>query len=157
MVESVTLEASTFQPPPLRFEAGTPSIAEVIGLGAAIDYINAIGKEECHTHLHALQQDAAWKLSSIRGLKLIGTAAQKGPILSFFIEGVHALDLGTMLGLKGIAIRTGHLCAQPLLNRFKQRSLARLSFGIYNTFDEIEKACSAIREIIQSLNPNLLG
>ena len=153
MIESVTMEKSTFQAPPLKFEAGTPSIASVIGLGAAIDYIQEIGREAIDEWQKKLVTFAMEKLQRIRGIKIIGMSKERGPIISFTLEGVHPLDLGTLLGLKGIAVRTGHLCAQPTMKRFGVQSLARLSFGIYNTIEEIDTTIQAIKEGAIILKP----
>jgi len=155
MIETVTMEGSTYQEPPLKFEAGTPPIAEVMGLGAAIDYIESIGSENIHEHLNQLMEYATQKLQEIPGLKIMGTAQNKGPIISFVMDDLHPLDLGTLLGLKGIAIRTGHLCAQPALNRLGAPSLARISFGMYNQTSDIDLAVSAIQEGALLLKPEL--
>jgi len=155
MIETVTMEESTFQDPPLRFEAGTPSIAEVIGLGAAIDYIESLGRENIQEWLDHLMAHATEKLLHVSGLKIIGTAKKKGPIISFLLDDLHPLDLGTLLGLKGIAIRTGHLCAQPALARFGVKSLARISLGIYNTLTDIDNAVEAIQEGALLLKPEV--
>lgn len=155
MIETVTMEESTFQDPPLRFEAGTPSIAEVIGLGAAIDYIESLGRENIQEWLDHLMAHATEKLLHVSGLKIIGTAKKKGPIISFLLDDLHPLDLGTLLGLKGIAIRTGHLCAQPALARFGVKSLARISLGIYNTLTDIDIAVEAIQEGALLLKPEV--
>ncbi|NGX44996.1 MAG: Cysteine desulfurase [Chlamydiae bacterium] len=138
MIEKVTLKETTFQKPPLKFEAGTPSIAQVMGLGAALDFIQSLGLE----HIAAWEEDlltyATEQLSAVPGLKIIGTAQKKSAIISFILEGVHPLDLGTLLDLEGIALRTGHHCAQPLLNRFGLESTARLSFAPFNTREEVD-------------------
>lgn len=155
MIETVTMEESTFQDPPLRFEAGTPSIAEVIGLGAAIDYIESLGRENIEEWLGHLLSHATKKLLNVSGLKIIGTAKKKGPIISFVLDDLHPLDLGTLLGLKGIAIRTGHLCAQPALSRFGFKSVARISLGIYNTLSDIDNAVEAIQEGALLLKPEV--
>lgn len=155
MIEEVYMDHSTFQEAPLKFEAGTPSIAEVIGLGAAIDYIESIGREAIDLWQNKLLHHATEKLQEVKGLRIIGTAKQKGAIISFALAELHPLDLGTILGLKGIAIRTGHLCAQPTLRRFGQEALARLSFGIYNTHDEIDLCVHAIKEAAVLLKPEM--
>ena len=155
MIEEVTLEKTTFQKPPLKFEAGTPSIAEVIGLGAAIDYVQSIGLKAIHEWEEKLLHYATEKMSQIHGLHLYGTAPEKGGIISFTIEGMHPLDLGTILGLKGVAIRTGHLCAQPLLKRFGVEALARISFGLYNTFEDIDAFLHALKEAVILLKPEV--
>ncbi|NGX51386.1 MAG: Cysteine desulfurase [Chlamydiae bacterium] len=146
MIEEVYLDHSTFQRAPLKFEAGTPSIAEVVALGAAIDYIESIGREAIDSWQDELLIDATDKLLQIKGVRIIGRAAKKSSIISFTMDGLHPFDLGTLLGLKGIAIRTGHLCAQPLLRRFGMSALCRLSFGVYNTHEEIDFTLQAIRE-----------
>ncbi|MCB1106651.1 MAG: cysteine desulfurase [Chlamydiia bacterium] len=155
MVESVTMEKATYQKPPLKFEAGTPSIAEVIGLGAAIDYIESLGRERIDQWLKHLLHYATEKLQHVSGLKIIGTAKEKSSIISFVLEDLHPLDLGTLLGLRGIAIRTGSLCAQPTLKRFGLSSLARISFGVYNTTEEIDHTTAAIQEGAFLLRPEL--
>lgn len=153
MIETVTMEKTTFQKTPLKFEAGTPAIAEVIGLGIAIDYISAIGKEAIQTWEEKLTLHATERLQKVPGLTLIGNPKKRGPILSFTIKNHHPLDLGTLLGLKGIAIRTGHLCAQPALARLGHSALARFSFAAYNTYDEINAATEALHEAALLLNP----
>ncbi len=153
MVELCRFEKSTYQKPPLRFEAGTPMIAEVIALGSALAFIDSIGRDNILAYEYRLLQVATEKLSKIEGFKIIGTAKDKGPIISFVIEGVHPLDLGTMLSLKGVAIRTGHMCAQPTLKKFGVSSLSRISFGIYNTMDEIDEFIYLLQEVLLLLRP----
>ena len=153
MIEDVTFEKTTFQKPPLKFEAGTPSIAEVIGLGAAIDYVEAIGLAQIHEWEQKLLCYAVKKLSEISSVHFHGTAKKKGGIISFTLDGVHPLDLGTILGLKGIAIRTGHLCAQPVLKHFGVEALARISFGVYNTYEDVDVFLHALKEAIVLLKP----
>lgn len=151
MIEKVTLQETIFQPPPLRFEAGTPSIGEVIGLGAAIDYLNNLGLETIAKWEEQLTVYATEKLLQIPGLKIIGTAKNKGPIISFIVDKVHHLDLATMLDLQDIAIRSGHHCAQPLLQHFGLTGTCRISFGIFNTFEEIDRCIEALKKIIPQL------
>lgn len=141
MIARVEKEHTTYQAPPLRFEAGTPIIASVIALRTALEFVQQNIKP-C-----PLLQVATKKLLEIPGLKIIGTAPQKGPIITFHIEGVHPLDLTTLLDLKNIAIRSGHLCAQPLLRKFALEQAARISFGLYNTEEEIDLFASAVAEI----------
>lgn len=155
MIEEVTFEKTTYQPLPLKFEAGTPSIAEVIGLGAAIDYVESIGRPAIHEWEQKLLHYATEKLQSVTGIKFYGTAASKGGIISFTVEGMHPLDLGTILGLKGIAIRTGHLCAQPVLKRFEVEALARISFGMYNTYEDVDTFLHALKEATILLKPEM--
>ncbi len=151
MVETVTFEKTTYQKPPLKFEAGTPQIAEVIGLGAAIDYLNHVGLSTIGAHEHKLLQEATQKLLEIPGLRILGTAPNKSAIISFVIEGIHPLDLGTLLDVRGIAVRTGHHCAQPLLRRFGLTAATRVSFGIYNTSEDIGALIRALKEILNIL------
>jgi cysteine desulfurase / selenocysteine lyase len=155
MIDEVFIDYATYQNAPLKFEAGTPSIVEVIGLGVAIDYIESIGRKAIDTWQNKLLQAATEKLLELKGVRLIGTAAEKTSILSFTLEGLHPLDLGTILGLKGIAIRTGHLCAQPTLRHFGVNALARLAFGVYNTHEEIDLCIHAIKEAAVLLKPEM--
>ncbi len=154
MVETVTFEKTTYQKPPLKFEAGTPMIAEVIGLGAALDYLSRVGLSAIAAKEHQLLTQATQKLLEIPKLRILGTAAHKGAIITFVVEGVHPLDLGTMLDLKGIAVRTGHHCAQPLLRRFGLTAATRVSFGLYNTSDDIDALMRALKEILPQLKIN---
>ena len=151
MVETVTFEKTTYQKPPLKFEAGTPQIAEVIGLGAALDYLNHVGLSTIGAHEDKLLQMATEQLLEIPGLRILGTAPNKSAIISFVIEGIHPLDLGTLLDVRGIAVRTGHHCAQPLLRRFGLTAATRVSFGIYNTSEDIEALIRALKEILTIL------
>lgn len=153
MIELVEIEKSTFQKPPFKFEAGTPSIAPIMGLGAAIDYIQEIGRKKIDQWEKKLTTYALETFQAIEKIKIIGAPKKRGPIISFLLEGIHPLDLGTFLDLKGIAIRTGHLCAYPTMKRLGVDSLARLSFGIYNTIEEIDQIAFSIREAISVLNP----
>ena len=151
MIKDVTFAKTTFQESPLKFEAGTPPIAQVIGLGAAIKYFNAIDKVALYKHEMNLLQLTTELLMEIPGVHIYGRAKNKGPIVSFTIDGVHTLDLGTLLALKGIAIRTGTLCAQPALNRLNLQTLARISFGLYNTEEEIYQCIESIKETLALL------
>lgn len=153
MIESVTMEKSTFQKAPLKFEAGTPSIASVVGFGAAISYIEGIGINAIDEWQKKLVTYAMEKLKHVSGIKIIGEPKESGPIISFNLEDVHPLDLGTLLGLKGVAIRTGHLCAQPTMKRLGVSALARISFGVYNTLEEIDTMIHAIKEGAIILKP----
>ena len=155
MINKVTMQETTYQEPPLKFEAGTPMIAQVIGLGAAITYLDELGMESVYEWKQRLLERATAKLSDIKEVKLLGTAEKKGPIISFVVEGLHALDVGTLMGLKGYAMRTGHQCAQPTLKHFCVPSMARISFGIYNTFEEIDSFVESLRETILLLQPQL--
>lgn len=151
MIEKVLLERSTYAGLPLKFEAGTPMIAEVIGLGAAIDYLLSIGMESIHKHENELLTYASNRLLEFPFLSILGTAREKGAIISFKIEGIHPLDLATLLDCRGIAIRTGHLCSQPAMERFNLNAVARISFGLYNTQEEIDHFLQALHSICELL------
>jgi len=155
MVETVTMRSATFQAPPLKFEAGTPMIGEVIGLGEAITFIESIGRERMAAWGKELMEHATKRLQEIKGLKIIGTADRKGALISFSIDGVHPLDIGTLLDIRGIAVRTGQLCAQPLLQRFNLSTMTRISFGVYNTFEEVDHFINALKEALLLLRPSL--
>jgi cysteine desulfurase/selenocysteine lyase len=151
MIETVTFSKTSYNVPPLKFEAGTPMIAEVIGLGASIDYIESISLECIQGWEHELVKHATARLQEIEGLRIIGTASDKGSLISFVVKGVHALDIGTLLDLRGIAIRTGHHCAQPVMNFFGVPATARASFAFYNTKEEVDQFAQALQEVIQLL------
>ncbi|MDJ0609492.1 MAG: cysteine desulfurase [Kiloniellales bacterium] len=147
MIRSVTFEKSTFAPPPHRFEAGTPPIVEVIGLGAAIDYVSAIGMERIAAHESKLLQRATQKLSAIEGLRIYGTQPGKCGIVSFTLDGAHAHDLGTIVDREGVAVRVGHHCAMPLMQRLGVAATARASFGLYNTLDEVDALAGSLEKV----------
>ena len=147
MILSVTFERTTYAPIPHKFEAGTPPIAEVIGLGAAIDYLSAIGIGQIKAHEDELLRHATERLGSMPGVRLIGTAKEKAAVLSFELEGIHPHDVGTLLNEEGIAVRTGHHCAQPVMQRFGVPATVRASFAFYNTLYEIDALAAAIRKV----------
>ena len=151
MIEKVTFEKTTYNILPMKFEAGTPMIAEVIGLGAAVDYVEKLGLDHIHHYEHSLLLHATEAISTINGLRIIGTAQEKAAIISFVVEGIHPLDLGTMLDLRGVAIRTGHHCAQPVMKHFNVTSTARASFAFYNNKDEIERFAQALGDAVRKL------
>lgn len=155
MIDEVTLDSSSFQHPPMKFEAGTPMIAEVIGLGEAIDFIESIGRDRIAAWEQSLLEYATNRLSEIKGLRIIGTAPKKGAIISFVIDDLHPLDIGTLLDIRGIAVRTGQLCAQPTLKSFNVPSLTRISFALYNTFEEIDILVDALKDVTLLLRPAL--
>lgn len=144
MIETVAFDKVTFAPVPHKFEAGTPDIAGVIGLGAAINYLNQIGMKNVFEHEQALLNTAESALLAISGLRIIGTAKPKVGVISFVIDGVHPHDIGTVLDHEGIAIRAGHHCAMPLMQRFQVPATARASFGIYNDQADIDKLIEAL-------------
>ncbi|WP_370454734.1 family 2A encapsulin nanocompartment cargo protein cysteine desulfurase [Herbaspirillum sp. SJZ099] len=138
MIADVTFEKTVFQPLPNTFEAGTGNIADAVGLGAAIDYVNRIGIENIAGYEHALLEYGMQKLGEIKGLRLIGTAAHKASVMSFVLDGYSTEEVGKALNQEGIAVRTGHHCAQPILRRFGVETTVRPSLAFYNTFDEID-------------------
>lgn len=149
MIKTVTFEKTTYADLPNKFEAGTPAIASQIGLGAAIDYLNIIGREKAAVYEHELLNYATQRLSAIEGVRIIGTAKEKLSVLSFTIENVHPHDIGTILDQQGIAIRAGHHCAQPVMQRFKIPATARASFAFYNTKQEVDLLADAIEKVIE--------
>ena len=144
MISSVSFEETTFREPPHRFEAGTPPIIEGIGLGAAIDYVNALGMASIEAHERHLLRIATERLQGIDGLRIIGTSAEKASIVSFTIDNIHPHDVGTLLDRAGVAVRVGRHCAEPLMDRFCVGATARASFGLYNTEAEIEALAGAV-------------
>jgi cysteine desulfurase/selenocysteine lyase len=147
MIRSVTFEKSTWNELPYKFEAGTPDIAGAIGLGAALDYISAVGLDRITAHERDLLEYGTAALLEVPGLRLIGTAPHKASILSFVIEGVHPHDIGTIVDQDGVAIRTGHHCAQPVMDRFCVPATARASLAMYNTRCEIDALVGALRRV----------
>jgi cysteine desulfurase/selenocysteine lyase len=146
MISSVSFERTTYNTVPYKFEAGTPNIGATIGLGAAIDYVNSLGCENMARHEHELLVYATEKVSQIPGVRIIGTAREKVSVVSFVLDGVHPHDVGTVLDQEGIAVRTGHHCAQPLMERFKVPATARASLAFYNTKEEIDALVDAIEK-----------
>lgn len=155
MVDSVSFQGTTFQGLPLKFEAGTPPIAGVLGLGEALSFIESLGREWIASWEQELLAHATQRLSEIKGMRIIGTSPRKAGIIAFVIDELHPLDLGTLLDIKGIAVRTGYLCAQPTLAHFNISSVVRISFGVYNTKEEIDVFIDALKEAILLLKPAL--
>ncbi len=153
MIRTVTFEETTYAPPPARFEAGTPNISGAVGMGAALEFLESIGHEALEAHEQRLLQKGTELLSSLDGVRLIGTAAQKLGVLSFVVEGVHPHDLGTIADMEGVAIRTGHHCAQPVMDRFGIPATARASLGLYNTEEDLLALVRAIRRAQEMFNP----
>ena len=147
MISSVTFEKTLYNRVPHKFEAGTPDVSGVIGLGAALNYVNGIGLQHIAAHEHELLVYATERLSAIPGLRLIGTAAEKAGVLSFVFDTIHPHDIGTILDQEGIAIRTGHHCAQPLMERFGIPATARASLALYNTREEIDALVSGLHKV----------
>ncbi|MGM0439810.1 MAG: cysteine desulfurase [Chlamydiota bacterium] len=154
MIDKVTLEKSTYNPPPLKFEAGTPMIAQVIGLGSALEYMMNIGQKEIYHYEHQLLEllYKGLEQSAIEGLKILGPPLERrSSIVSFTVDGLHPLDLGTMLDFKGIAIRTGHHCAMPTMDRLKLPGTVRASLAFYNNRQDIERFIQALQEVVHFL------
>ena len=147
MIRSVTFELTTYNDLPYKFEAGTPNIAGGIGMGAALDYVNRIGLSRIAAYEHELLTYATQALEAIPGLRIIGTAREKASVLSFVIEGIHPHDIGTLLDRQGIAVRTGHHCAQPVMDRFHVPATTRASLALYNTFAEIDALVAGIHKV----------
>lgn len=147
MISDVTLDRSTYQPPPARFEAGTGNIADAVGLAAAIEYIEMLGVENTAAYEHSLLEYATAGLREIPGLRLIGTAEHKASVVSFVLDGYRPEDVGSVLNTKGIAVRAGHHCAQPILRRFGVEATVRPSFAFYNTHEEIDRMLDVLRQL----------
>lgn len=151
MIQEVRFEKTIYNVLPMKFEAGTPIIAEAIALGDAIDYLEKIGMDRIHERNQELVNYAMEKMAPIPGLKFIGEAKEKSGIVSFIIEGAHPLDIGTLLDLKGFAIRTGHLCAQPTMRHYGITATARISFGLYTSLEDIDRFVNELKVVREEL------
>jgi cysteine desulfurase / selenocysteine lyase len=149
MIKTVTFEKTTYADLPNKLEAGTPAIASQIGLGAAIDYLNTIGRVQAAAHEAELLRYATDRISAIEGVRIVGTAKNKASVLSFVIDEIHPHDIGTILDQEGIAVRAGHHCAQPVMQRFNVPATARASFAFYNTKEEIDVLARTIERVIE--------
>jgi cysteine desulfurase/selenocysteine lyase len=150
MILTVSFEGSTYNALPYKFEAGTPNITGVVGLGAAVDYLETIDFTAVRDHEHALLEYATRRLlADVPGAKVIGTAPVKAGVLSFVIDGIHAHDLGTIVDREGVAIRTGHHCAMPVMDRFGLAATARASFAFYNNFDDVDRLIAGLRRAVE--------
>jgi cysteine desulfurase/selenocysteine lyase len=147
MISSVTFEKTTYNKVPHKFEAGTPDMAGVAGLKAAIEYMNGIGVDKIAAHEHDLLEYATEAVRALPGIRIIGTAAEKASVLSFTVEDVHPHDIGTILDQEGIAVRTGHHCAQPVMERYKIPATVRASFAVYNTRAEVDELVRGLRKV----------
>jgi cysteine desulfurase/selenocysteine lyase len=145
MIREVSRERITYSDPPMRFEAGTPPIIEAVGFSAALDYLDSVGPAAAAAHENALARKAEAKLKALNGVRLIGEAKNKGPIVSFETIGIHAHDLATILDQEGVAVRAGHHCAQVLMDRFNVQATARASFGLYNSEAEVDALIDAVQ------------
>jgi len=151
MIKSVTFEKTTYNDVPYKFEAGTPNIGGGIGLGAALDYLHELNMDAIRQFEDELLAYATEQILTVPGVRIIGTAREKAGVLSFVMEGIHPHDIGTILDVEGVAIRTGHHCAQPVMQRFGIPATARASFAFYNTKEEVDafiKALSKVREVL---------
>jgi len=153
MIKEVTFAKTTYNDLPYKFEAGTPNIADVIALNEAILFINELGKENIAAHENELLSYTGKKLLAIPSLRLVGTANEKVSVQSFVIDGIHHFDIGQMLDTRGIAVRTGHHCTQPLMDRFGIEGTVRASFSVYNTMDEVDQLAEGIERIVKFLKP----
>ena len=151
MIETVTFEKTTYNELPHKFEAGTPDISGVIGLGAAIEYINEIGHEAIQEHEEMLLKYGTEKLSEIEGIRLIGTAEDKASVISFLIDDLHPYDVGTILDQQGIAVRTGHHCTQPLMDTYGIPGTVRASFAFYNSVEDIDQLVEGVKRAVKML------
>ena len=149
MIKSVTFEKTIYNDLPTKFGAGTPNMAGAIALGAAIDYVTELGIDQIQAYEHELLEYGTQALSDISSLRIIGTAAEKAGVLSFVMDGVHPHDIGTILDTEGVAIRTGHHCTQPLMERFQIPATARASLAFYNTREDIDALVKAIDRVIE--------
>jgi cysteine desulfurase/selenocysteine lyase len=147
MIESVSIERTTYAKPPSKFEAGTPDIGSVVAFRAAIEYLEQTGLDAISHHEHLLLAEATERVASLRGIRLIGTAPNKAGVLSFTMEGVHPHDIATILDQQGIAIRAGHHCTQPLMARFGCGATARASFYLYNTLDDVAALVAGLEKV----------
>jgi cysteine desulfurase/selenocysteine lyase len=147
MIQTVTLESSTYADVPTRFEAGTPDIAGAISLAAAIDYLNRFGMDSLAAYEDGVLDYAQQQLSQIDSVRLIGTAPGKVSVVAFALKDAHPHDIGTILDMEGIAVRTGHHCAQPLMARYGVPAMARASFAFYNTRDEVDALVTGIKKV----------
>ena len=147
MIREVQIDRSSYAPPPERFEAGTPPIAEVVGLGAALDYVMAWDWEALVAYEQELVAEATSRLAEVPGVRVLGEGADRVSVLSFVIEGVHPHDAGTVLDTLGIAVRAGHHCAQPLMRRFGVTATLRASFGAYNTRDDVATLVAGLAQV----------
>lgn len=147
MIENVSFEHTTFERPPLKFEAGTPDYVATHGLATAIDYMEALGMDNIARHERDLTLYAHQRLGQIDGMRFFGTAAEKDAVVSFLVGDIHHLDMGTLLDRLGIAVRTGHHCAQPLMDRLGIQGTVRASFALYNTREEIDQLAEGISRV----------
>jgi cysteine desulfurase/selenocysteine lyase len=150
MIKNVTFEETTYNEAPAKFEAGTPNVADAVGLGAALDYVNRLGLVNTGKYEHELLQYATEALSNIKGVRILGAPREKVSVISFVVKDRQTEEVGRLLDQEGIAVRAGHHCAQPSLRRFGVEASVRPSFAFYNTFEEIDRLTAAVRRIAQN-------
>jgi cysteine desulfurase / selenocysteine lyase len=148
MIREVTFNKTTYNDLPYKFEAGTPNIADVVAFRFAMEFINSIGKDNIARHEHELLQYATERVGALKNIRLVGTASEKVGVLSFVVEGVHHFDVGQMLDARGIAVRTGHHCTQPLMTQYCIEGTVRASFAVYNTKQEVDELVEGLERII---------
>ena len=151
MIRMVRFDRTEYNDVPYKFEAGTPNISGAVGLGAAVDYLSAIGMDAIHRRDDELLARATAAVQEVPGLRIIGTAGHKSAVISFVLDGIHPHDIGTIIDLEGIALRTGHHCAQPVMDFFDVPATARASFAFYNTDEEIDRLVSGLRRVREVL------
>ena len=147
MIQNVSFEKTTFNTLPFKFEAGTPDYVGTTALARALDYVSSIGIEAIAAHEHELTQYAMKRMKEIEGLRIFGEAEQKGGVISFLVKDIHHFDMGTLLDRLGIAVRTGHHCAEPLMHRLGIEGTVRASFALYNTFEEVDHLVEGINRV----------
>ena len=151
MVDTVSFEKTTFNVLPYKFEAGTPNVGAALGLETAVQFIQSLDRNEVEKHESQLLQTAIEQLSDIEGIRFIGEAAHRSGLVSFIIDGIHPYDLGTIIDKMGVAVRTGHHCAEPVMTRFGIPGTVRASFALYNTMDEVEAFVNAVKKAAMML------
>ena len=151
MIRDVTLERTTYNDLPFKFEAGTPNVGAALGLETAIQFLQSLDRKEVEAHENQLLQSAIQQLSEIEGIRFIGEAEQRSGLVSFIIKGVHPYDLGTIINKMGVAVRTGHHCAEPVMTRFGIPGTVRASFALYNTVEEVEIFVKAVKKAAMML------
>ena len=151
MIKEVSMEQTVFNDVPFRFEAGTPSVADTIGLGVALEYVKQVGIKDIIEYEDKLMDYATERLQAIEGVRIFGNSENKSSCISFLVEGIHHLDLGTMLDMQGVAVRTGHHCAEPVMRRFNIEGTDRISFAMYNTIEEIDNFIICLKKAISML------
>ena len=145
MIERVRIEETTFAPLPFKFEAGTPDISGAIALAAAVQYLDGLDGKAVAAHEASLLAHASASLNQVGGLQVVGAARNKGPVISFLLDGTHPHDVGTLLDQQGVAVRTGHHCAMPLMDALGIPGTVRASFSLYNSLEDVDKLCQAVR------------